>query len=64
MFKKDALQLKNENVLANISYRSLMKLPHKYPERLKAHNEAMLKMLENKEVELVNKTSKDSKDPF
>ena len=32
-----------------------MKSLHKYPERLKAYNE---------EIELVNETSKDSKDPF
>ena len=61
MFKKDAVPLKNNYFLANIRYRSLMKSFHKYPERLKAYNEAMLKMLENEEIELVNETAKDSK---
>ena len=64
MFKKDAVPLKNNYFLANIRYRSLMKTLRRYPERLKAYNEAMLKMLENEEIELVNETPKDCKDPF
>ena len=43
-------------------YRSLMKSLHKYPERFKAYNEDMHKMLENEEIKLVNETTKDSKD--
>ena len=64
MFKKDAVPLKNNYFLANIRYRSLMKSLYKYPERLNAYNEAMHKMLENEETELVNETTKDCKDPF
>ena len=45
MFKKDAVPLKNNYFLANIRYRSLMNSLHRYPERLKAYNEDMLKML-------------------
>ena len=41
-----------------------MRTLHKYPERLKAYNDAMTKMLENDEIELVNETAKDSKNPF
>ena len=44
MFKKDAVPLKNNYFLAYIRYRSIMKSLHKYPERLKAYNEAMLKI--------------------
>ena len=64
MFKKDAVPLKNNYFLANIRYRSLMKSLHKYPERLKSYNDAKLKILENEEIELVNETAKDSKNPF
>ena len=64
MFKKDAVPLRNNYFSSNIRYRSLMKSLHKYPERLKLYNEAMHKMLENEEIELVNETAKDSKDPF
>ena len=63
MLKKDAVPLKNNYFLANIRYRSLMKSLHKYPERLKSYNEAMLKMLENEEIEHVNETPKNSEDP-
>ena len=41
-----------------------MKTLRRYPERLKAYNEAMLKMLENEEIEIVSETPKDCKDPF
>ena len=41
-----------------------MKSLHRYPERLKAYNEAMLKMLENGEIEFVRETPKNSKDPL
>ena len=64
MFKKDAVPLKNNYFLANIRYRSLMKSLRRYPERLKAYNEAMLKMLDSEEIELVNETPKTCKDPL
>ena len=41
-----------------------MKSLHRYPERLIAYNEAMIKMWENEEIEIVNETPKDCKDPF
>ena len=56
MFKKDVVSLRNDNFLANTRYRSFMKSLYKYPERLKAYNEAMLKMLENEKIVVVNET--------
>ena len=40
-----------------------MKSLRRYPERLQAYNEAMLKMLQNQEIEEVKETIEDCQNP-